>query len=201
MLVEPVGASLRSAPGWSWHVEEEMGMAGGKARLPPRWFIKSFWHVHRRIVRAGARRKGLWAPRPGKWRIAAHHERPTQRRAPERDSRLLRGRANLVSMAMKTPGEVPANRYLLPRRRSTPGMEGQIAFAVCRGFATAEQALSFALWGLRGGRGLPGAYGIPMGSVSRNSVTKRLPELSDGRVAPISGARWCRLRRGMKPLT
>ena len=42
-------------------------------------------------------------------------------------------------------------------------MEGQIAFAVCRGFATAEQALSFALWGLRGGRGLPGAYGIAHG--------------------------------------
>jgi hypothetical protein len=26
-----------------------------------------------------------------------------------------------------------------------------------------EQALSFELWGLRGGRGLPGAYGIALG--------------------------------------
>ena len=42
-------------------------MAGGKARLPPRWFIKTFWHVHRRIVRASGGRKGLWVPRPGKW--------------------------------------------------------------------------------------------------------------------------------------
>ena len=42
-------------------------MAGGKARLPPRWFIKTFWHVHRRIVRASRGRKGLWSPRPGKW--------------------------------------------------------------------------------------------------------------------------------------
>jgi hypothetical protein len=24
-------------------------MAGGKARLPPRWFVVTAWHVHRRI--------------------------------------------------------------------------------------------------------------------------------------------------------
>ena len=42
-------------------------MAGGKAWLPPRWFIVAFWHVHRRIVRASRGRKGLWPPRPGKW--------------------------------------------------------------------------------------------------------------------------------------
>jgi F420H(2)-dependent quinone reductase len=42
-------------------------MAGGKARLPPRWFVVTFWHVHRWIVRASGGRKGLWAPRPGKW--------------------------------------------------------------------------------------------------------------------------------------
>jgi F420H(2)-dependent quinone reductase len=42
-------------------------MAGGKARLPPRWFVVTAWHVHRRIVRATGGRKGLWAPRPGKW--------------------------------------------------------------------------------------------------------------------------------------
>jgi F420H(2)-dependent quinone reductase len=42
-------------------------MARGKARLPPRWFVVTFWHVHRWIVRATGRRKGLWPPRPGKW--------------------------------------------------------------------------------------------------------------------------------------
>jgi deazaflavin-dependent oxidoreductase (nitroreductase family) len=42
-------------------------MAGGKARLPPRWFIVAFWHVHRWIVRTSGGRKGLWSPRPGKW--------------------------------------------------------------------------------------------------------------------------------------
>ena len=42
-------------------------MAGGKARLPPRWFVVTAWHVHRRIVRASGGRKGVWPPRQGKW--------------------------------------------------------------------------------------------------------------------------------------
>lgn len=42
-------------------------MAGDKARLQPRWFVVTFWHVHRWIVRATKGRKGLWRPRPGKW--------------------------------------------------------------------------------------------------------------------------------------
>ena len=42
-------------------------MAGGKARLPPRWVVVAAWHVHRLLFRATGRRKGLWPPRPGKW--------------------------------------------------------------------------------------------------------------------------------------
>ena len=42
-------------------------MARGKARVRPRWFVVTAWHVHRRIVRASGGRKGLWPPRPGKW--------------------------------------------------------------------------------------------------------------------------------------
>ena len=59
-------------------------MAEGKARLPPRWFIKSFWLVHRRIVRASRGRTGLWAPRPGKWgalRLTTVGRRTARRRA------------------------------------------------------------------------------------------------------------------------
>jgi F420H(2)-dependent quinone reductase len=37
-------------------------MPGGKARLPPRWFIVTFWHVHRRIVRASGGRRGCGLP-------------------------------------------------------------------------------------------------------------------------------------------
>jgi deazaflavin-dependent oxidoreductase (nitroreductase family) len=37
------------------------------ARLPPRWFIRLFWHGHRRLVRLTHGRLGLWRPKPGKW--------------------------------------------------------------------------------------------------------------------------------------
>jgi hypothetical protein len=42
-------------------------MAGETARLPPRWFVETFWRAHRRVVRASGGRRGLWAPKPGKW--------------------------------------------------------------------------------------------------------------------------------------
>ena len=42
-------------------------MARDTARLPPRWFVVLAWHVHRLIVRASGRRKGLWPPRADKW--------------------------------------------------------------------------------------------------------------------------------------
>ena len=62
MLVGLVGASV-----WSLPRREEADMARGKAWLPPRWFITTFWRVHRRIVRASRARRGLWPSRPGKW--------------------------------------------------------------------------------------------------------------------------------------
>lgn len=76
-------------------------MAEGKARLPPRWFVVTFWHVHRRIVRASGGRKGLWPPRPGKW--GALRLTTTGRRSGKPRSVILgycEDGDNLVSMAM-----------------------------------------------------------------------------------------------------
>ncbi len=76
-------------------------MAEGKARLPPRWFVVTAWHVHRWIFRATGGRKGLWPARPGKWgtlRLTA-----TGRRSGEPRSVILgyfQDGDNLVSMAM-----------------------------------------------------------------------------------------------------
>jgi F420H(2)-dependent quinone reductase len=42
-------------------------MTKPQARLPPRWFVAIFWHVHRWVVRASRARMGLWPARPGKW--------------------------------------------------------------------------------------------------------------------------------------
>jgi deazaflavin-dependent oxidoreductase (nitroreductase family) len=39
----------------------------GPARLPPRWFVVAFWHVHRAVLRATGGRLGLWRPKPGGW--------------------------------------------------------------------------------------------------------------------------------------
>lgn len=76
-------------------------MVGDKARLPPRWFVVTAWHVHRVIVRASRGRKGLWPPRPGKWgalRLTTHGRRSGELRS------VIIGYyedgPNLVSMAM-----------------------------------------------------------------------------------------------------
>jgi F420H(2)-dependent quinone reductase len=76
-------------------------MPGGKARLPPRWFIVTAWHVHRGIVRASGGRRGLRPPRPGKY--GTLRLTTTGRRSGEPRSVILgyyEDGPNLVSMAM-----------------------------------------------------------------------------------------------------
>ena len=36
-------------------------------RLPPRWFIRVAWIVHRAYYRLTGGRRGLWTPKPGQW--------------------------------------------------------------------------------------------------------------------------------------
>ena len=71
------------------------------AWLPPRWFIKTFWKAHRRVVAASHGRRGLWSPRPGKW--GALRLTTTGRRSGELRPVILgyfEDGPNLVSMAM-----------------------------------------------------------------------------------------------------
>jgi F420H(2)-dependent quinone reductase len=35
--------------------------------MPPRWFVRAAWVVHRAIYRLTPGRFGLWRPKPGKW--------------------------------------------------------------------------------------------------------------------------------------
>jgi F420H(2)-dependent quinone reductase len=35
--------------------------------LPPRWFVRLFWIVHRAMYRFTGGRRGLWPPRSGHW--------------------------------------------------------------------------------------------------------------------------------------
>jgi F420H(2)-dependent quinone reductase len=84
-----------------------------KAWLPPRWFIVAFWHLHRRIVRASGGRRGLWAPRAGKW--GALRLTTTGRRTGEPRSVILgyyEDGSNLVSMAMNGWGAAEPSWWL-----------------------------------------------------------------------------------------
>jgi deazaflavin-dependent oxidoreductase (nitroreductase family) len=36
-------------------------------RMPPRWFVRTAWVLHRALYRGTGGRRGLWAPKPGKW--------------------------------------------------------------------------------------------------------------------------------------
>ncbi len=42
-------------------------MRPAKARLPPRWFVRLAWVIHRGIYRWTGGRMGLWRPKPGGW--------------------------------------------------------------------------------------------------------------------------------------
>ena len=85
---------------------EEANEPRRRVRLPPRWFVVTFWHVHRRIVRASRGRRGLWRPRSGKW--GALRLTVPGRRSGEPRSVILgyyEDGSNLVSMAMNGWGE------------------------------------------------------------------------------------------------
>ncbi|HEX8347436.1 MAG TPA: nitroreductase/quinone reductase family protein [Actinoplanes sp.] len=75
-------------------------------RLPPRWFIRLAWAVHRGLYRATGGRIGLWRPKPGRWgalRLTTHGRRSGRQRS------VILGYVedgpNLVTMAMNGWGE------------------------------------------------------------------------------------------------
>lgn len=76
------------------------------ARLPPRWFIRAFWVMHRALYRATGGRFGLRRARPGRWGMLAL---TTTGRRTGRTHRVILGYfedgPNLVTMAMNGWGE------------------------------------------------------------------------------------------------
>jgi deazaflavin-dependent oxidoreductase (nitroreductase family) len=75
--------------------------SGQRKRLPPRWFIRVAWAIHRAIHRLTGGRRGLWLVRPGRWgtmRITT-----VGRRSGKKRSAILgyyEDGPNLVTMAM-----------------------------------------------------------------------------------------------------
>ena len=74
--------------------------------LPPRWFVRAAWVVHRAIYRVTRGRRGLWLPKPNKW--GAMRLTTIGRRTGEKRSVILGyydDGPNLVTLAMNGWGE------------------------------------------------------------------------------------------------
>ena len=46
-----------------------MSESNTRSRLPPRWFIRLAWVIHRGIYRLTGGRLGLWRPKPNGWGV------------------------------------------------------------------------------------------------------------------------------------
>ncbi|HYI67396.1 MAG TPA: nitroreductase/quinone reductase family protein [Candidatus Limnocylindrales bacterium] len=69
--------------------------------LPPRWFVRAAWFVHRAIYRLTPGRFGLWPAKPGKWGTMRLHT--TGRRSGKRRAAILgyyEDGPNVVTLAM-----------------------------------------------------------------------------------------------------
>ena len=75
-------------------------------RLPPRWFIRMAWKIHRGIYRVTGGSLGLWRPKPGGWGTS---RLTTTGRRTGRPRSVMVGYftdgPNLVTMAMNGWGE------------------------------------------------------------------------------------------------
>jgi deazaflavin-dependent oxidoreductase (nitroreductase family) len=75
-------------------------------RLPPRWFVRTFWFAHRRVYRLTRGRVGLWRPKRDGWGAA---RLTTIGRRTGRERSVMVGYfedgANLVTLAMNGWGE------------------------------------------------------------------------------------------------
>ncbi|MER7457406.1 nitroreductase/quinone reductase family protein [Micromonospora sp. NPDC126480] len=78
-----------------------VGKSVRKPWLPPRWFIRLAWSMHRRLYRTSGGRAGLWRPRANGW--GALRLTTTGRRTGQQRSVIIgyfEDGPNLVSMAM-----------------------------------------------------------------------------------------------------
>ncbi|MGZ8804409.1 MAG: nitroreductase family deazaflavin-dependent oxidoreductase [Microbacterium sp.] len=87
--------------------------SSGRARLPPRWFIKTAWVVHRAIFNVSRGRVGLRRPNPGKFGMMRLHT--IGRRSGRKRAAIVayfEDGPNLVAMAMNGWGDPPPAWWL-----------------------------------------------------------------------------------------
>ena len=91
-----------------------------KPRLPPRWFVRSAWYVHRGLYRATRGRVGLWRPKADRWgtlRLTTVGRRSGQSRSVILG--YVQDGGNLVTLAMNgwADGEPACEKCKAARRK------------------------------------------------------------------------------------
>ena len=93
--------------------EDDGAAAAAQAKVPPRWFVRSAWAVHRAIYRVSSGRWGLTRPRAGKYGMMRLHT--IGRRSGKARVAIVayfEDGPNLVTMAMNGWGEPPPAWWL-----------------------------------------------------------------------------------------
>lgn len=119
-------------------------------RVPPRWFVRLAWAVHRGVYRVFRGRVGLWRPRADRWgtmRLTTVGRRTGQQRGVI--LAYFEDGPNLVTLAMNGWGEGEPAWWLNLRARPEATVDLVGGRRLVRGFAATgeERARLWARWG------------------------------------------------------
>jgi deazaflavin-dependent oxidoreductase (nitroreductase family) len=118
-------------------------------RLPPRWFIRLFWQLHRAVIRVTGGRLGLWRPkhRWGTLRLTTTGRRSGQPRHVV--LAYVEDGPNLVTMAMNgwDPAEPAWWLNLQAHPEARVELAGSQRLVTARAAAGEERARLWARWG------------------------------------------------------
>ncbi|MEX2372599.1 MAG: nitroreductase/quinone reductase family protein [Dehalococcoidia bacterium] len=122
---------------------------GQKARLPPRWFVRFAWFVHRGLYRVTGGRVGLWRPKANRW--GTLRLTTTGRRTGRARSVIiayLEDGPNLIAMAMNgwAEGEPAWWRNLLAHPDARAELTDGSRLVRARAVAGDERARVWARW-------------------------------------------------------
>ena len=117
--------------------------------LPPRWFIRLAWKVHRGLYRVSGGRFGLWRPKPGRYgtmRLTTNGRRSGQPRSVI--LAYVEDGPNLITMAMNGWGQAEPAWWLNLQAQPEATVELVDGSRPVRGRAAgdAEQAQHWARW-------------------------------------------------------
>lgn len=119
-------------------------------RVPPRWFVRLAWAVHRGVYRVFRGRVGLWRPRADRWgtmRLTTVGRRTGQQRGVI--LAYFEDGPNLVTLAMNGWGEGEPAWWLNLRARPEATVDLVGGRRLVRGYAATgeERARLWARWG------------------------------------------------------